>query len=125
MALRKVIESDLSQVGKLSGLPLPPRVAYTYEYNVTATSVRTATPDAWRGKIVTFRARTNDVFILFGDATVTADDSAVAGATGCCQVIPVEQSTDWYVSPTADCDYFAVKAASGNTAKLRSHVSSF
>ena len=106
----------------------PPVTGEVTAYAVTSTAARLTVPTLWRGRYVTLQAETASVYVLFGGASVTADDTAKDGtnAAGQCVVIPSGGTIEVFVPNSSDTTVVAMsyKTASGGTATLRAWPSS-
>lgn len=102
----------------------PPVAGEVACFAVTSSSARQTVPVAWRWRYVTIQADGANVYLVFGDASVTASDTATSGATQSV-LIPNGGALECYLPGSGDAGTvaFAYKTASG-TATLRCWPSS-
>lgn len=105
----------------------PPVSGEVTAYAVTSTSTRLTVPTLWRGRYVTLQAESANVYVLFGDGTVVADETAkdATNAARQCVLISSGGSIEVFVPNSGDATVvsMAYKTASG-TATLRAWPSS-
>ena len=105
----------------------PPVSGEVTAYAVTSTSTRLTVPTLWRGRYVTLQAESANVYVLFGDGTVVADETAkdATNAARQCVLIQNGGSIEVFVPNSGDTTIvsMAYKTATG-TATLRAWPSS-
>lgn len=94
----------------------PPQEGDVRVVSVTATSAATDIEE-FKGSWITFHAQTADIYIVFGDSAVEADNTATSGDTRAAR-IPVDQERSFYYGKEQSFTHVAAETASG-TATMR------